>query len=100
MMESEGEYLPMQIGRTVTNAGQGEMPLKITSALELFRVQDARAALPQNCSPKKIKRCATFCLWHFWAISTPKVPLGYLAEIRVVAGIPPQITGFDPLKPL
>src|SRR5579863_3366781 len=27
---------------------------KITSVLKLFRVQDARAALPQNCSPTKV----------------------------------------------
>ena len=35
----------------------------------LFRVQDARAALPQNCSPKKIKWIPLPCLWHFRAIS-------------------------------
>ena len=40
----------------------------MTSVLKLFRVQDARAALPQNCSPKKIRRMqilayGTFGLW-------------------------------------
>jgi len=32
------------------------MAQEITGALKLFRVQDARAALPQNCSPSKIER--------------------------------------------
>ena len=38
---------------------------EVTSVPKLFRVRDARAALPQNCSPSKIKRSPEFCLWHF-----------------------------------
>src|SRR5215472_11411083 len=54
-------------GALRTLAGK-KFSAKITSVLKLFRVQDARAALPQNCSPKKISRMqilayGTFGLW-------------------------------------
>ena len=38
-----------------------EKPLQMTSVPELFQFRDARAALPQNCSPSKIKRGQAFC---------------------------------------
>ena len=53
---------------------------KITSVLRLFRVQDARAALPQNCSPAKLNATPNFANGTSVPALTPKVPNGYPSE--------------------
>jgi hypothetical protein len=50
---------------------------KITGIPRLSRVRDARAALPQNCSLKKLKRVMRFWVWHFRAI-IPRFSAGHL----------------------
>ncbi len=51
---------------------ENSLPQTITGALELLRVQDAQAALPQNCSPKKIKWAGS----RAYSTSVPYPPKG------------------------
>jgi hypothetical protein len=59
--------------------------LKITSALKLFRVQDARAALPQNCSLRKVKLPPISAYGTFGPCLPAGAPVSYPTENPKVA---------------
>ena len=66
----------------------------------LIESQDARAALPQNCSPKKIKWHPCPCLWHFRAMTAPEATSFYLPEKSSLRWIHHDIHNLPLLKSL
>jgi hypothetical protein len=70
--------------RRNTRKIRSELSAEITSVLKPFRVQDARAALPQNCSLKKLTARTLSAYGTSVPYSPAKVLSIYLTEDRAL----------------